>query len=89
MIDALINNDVDLLFFWTFATRTRRPPELDVAALRVAHYVGSRHGAGYLLLRYHHQRMMEEGVQEEAEHDDRFVFAEFIDKKACAQEKIM
>lgn len=28
---------------------------------------------------------MEEGVQQQTEHDDRFVFAEFVDEEACKE----
>lgn len=56
---------------------------LDAIVSRMLHDVRLGNGARDLLLRYHHQRMMENGVQQQAHYDHRLVLAEFVDQKTC------
>lgn len=41
------------------------------------------HHARNLLLRYKEQRVMENRIQEQTHHNDRFVFAKFVNEEAC------
>lgn len=63
-----------------------KQPYLNASSRRMPHHVCPRHRARYLSLRYHHERMMKQCVQQQTHYNHRFVFAEFVNEKSCARQ---
>lgn len=59
---------------------------LDVAAVWMSQYERRWHHARNLLLRNKEQRVVENRIQEQTHHNDRFVFAKFVNEEACGWE---
>lgn len=53
----------------------------------MSHYVGGRNCARNFLLRYHHQRMMEHSIQQQAHDYHRLVFPKFVHQEALLSAK--